>query len=159
MLRSCLWHPELAGRVGPWRARHGARGRRGHASPGLRLGHLRGPEEDEQAPGKGDPRWGRAREQEKAATAGSRGSLGRARARTAPRAPSFPPPGSQRPCVQVRANLRVGTGVRFPALTRAQCGECGQEGEEDRNLVPWMSNVVEKARDDPAVSDSCLHVV
>lgn len=47
----------------------------------------------------------------------------------------------------------------FLALTRAQLGEGGQEGEENRNLVLWMSNVVEKARrDDSAVRDSCLHV-
>lgn len=43
------------------RPHHGARGRRGDASPRVRLGHLRGPEEDEQAPGNGGPRGGRAR--------------------------------------------------------------------------------------------------
>lgn len=114
--------PGAAGRLGPWKARHGARGRRGDASPGVRLGHLRGPEEDEQAPGKGGPRGGRA---------GSENGLRRrgvgafwAGLRQGQRLGLTAPPGSstgsQRPWVQICANPRVGTGVRCLALTRAQ---------------------------------------
>lgn len=45
----------------PQRTQHGARGRSGDASPRVRPGHIRGPEEDEQAPGNGGRGWGRAR--------------------------------------------------------------------------------------------------
>lgn len=42
-------------------------------------------------------------------------------------------PGSHRPWVQTRTDPRVDTCVCFLALTRAQLGEWGQEGEENES--------------------------
>lgn len=124
---------------------HGARGRRGDASPHVGLGHLRGPEEDEQAPGNGRPRKGRAR--------------GRASQAGVPQGQRPAPltPGFQRPWVQTRMDPRVGRCVCFLAPT-AQLAEGGQEGGENSILVLWMSDVERARRADWGVSDSCLHV-
>lgn len=102
--------------------RHGARGRRGDAPPHVGLGHLRGPKEDEQAPGNGRPRGGRAR--------------GRASQAGLPQGqrPATLTPGFQRPWVQARMDLRVGRCVCLLART-AQLAEGGREGEENSNLV------------------------
>lgn len=113
---------EPAGRLGPWRARHGARGRRGDAPPGVRLGHLRGPEEDEQAAGEGGPRApGRGvGGRDPGVPAGSRGS--RKDSAWTP-APAGSPPRCPRPGAQMHARPPVGRCVRWP--------ERGRGGDRD----------------------------